>query len=143
MLRWVLLCDYCSYFFYSPKTSELGRAINAHIIAATSYHDQYLLFRACSFAKLSSSSITTALEGAAVVYTNTSVIFFQRYMTRAWGMPASFVHSFLFYTRYGRSGPTSSSFLQRIALNDPTIALSYNNILGRRNIDGFWLYVCS
>jgi hypothetical protein len=68
---------------------------------------------------------------------------FQSYMTRAWGMPASFVHSFLFYTPHGRSGPTGSFFLQRIALNDPTIALSYNNILSRRNIDGFRLYVCS
>jgi hypothetical protein len=24
MLRWVLLCDYCSYSLYLPKTSELG-----------------------------------------------------------------------------------------------------------------------
>jgi hypothetical protein len=106
------------------------------------YRDQCLLFRACSFAELSSASITTAPEGTAVVYTNTSVIFFQSYMTRAWGMPASFVHSFLFYTPHRRSGPTGSFFLQRIALNDPTIALSYNNILSRRNIDGFRLYVC-
>jgi hypothetical protein len=129
--------------FHLPKTSELGRAINAHIIAATYYRDQCLLFRVCSFAELSSAFITTAPEGAAVVYTNTSVIFFQSYMTRAWGMPASFVHSFLFYAPHRRSGPTGSFFLQRIALNDPTIALSYNNILSRRNIDGFRLYVCS
>jgi hypothetical protein len=39
----------------------------------------------------------TAPEGAAVVYTNTSVIFFQSYITRAWGMPASFVHSCIFF----------------------------------------------
>jgi hypothetical protein len=50
----------------------------------------------------------TAPEGAAVVYTNTSVIFFQSYITRAWGMPASFVHScilffFLSYTSLRRS----------------------------------------
>jgi hypothetical protein len=32
-------------------------------------------------------------EGAAVVYINISVIFFQSYIIRAWGMPASFVHS--------------------------------------------------
>jgi hypothetical protein len=43
--------------------------------------------------KLSSAFIITAPEGVAVVYTNTSVIFFQSYITRAWGMPASFVHS--------------------------------------------------
>jgi hypothetical protein len=58
-------------------------------------------------------------------------------------MPASFVHSCIFYAPYGRAGPTGSFLLQRIALNDPTIALSYNNILSRRNIDGFRLYVCS
>jgi hypothetical protein len=110
---------------------------------ATYYRDHCLLFRVCSFAELSSAFIITAPEGAAVVYTNTSVIFFQSYITRAWGMPASFVHSFIFYAPYGRSGPTGSFLLQRIALNDPTIALSYNNILSRRNIDGFRLYVCS
>jgi hypothetical protein len=143
MLQWVLLCDYCSSFFHLPKTSELGGAINTHIIVATYYHNHCLLFRVCSFAEFSYAFITIAPEGAAVVYTNTSVIFFQSYMTRAWGMPTSFVHSFLFYTHHGRLGPTGSFFLQRIALNDPTITLSYNNILNRRNIDGFRLYVCS
>jgi hypothetical protein len=48
-----------------------------------------------------------------------------------------------FYAPYGRSGPTGSFLLQSITLNDPTISLSYNNILSRRNIDGFRLYVCS
>jgi hypothetical protein len=110
MLWWVLLCDYCSYFSHFPKTSELGWAINAHIIAATYYHNHCLLFRVCSFAELSSSFIPTAPEGTAVFYTNTSVIFFQSYMTREWGIPASFVHSFIFYTPHGRSGPTSSFF---------------------------------
>ena len=37
MLWWVLLCDYCSYFCHLLKTSELGRAINAHIIVTASY----------------------------------------------------------------------------------------------------------
>jgi hypothetical protein len=99
MLWWVLLCDYCSYFYHLPKTSELGRAINARIIVAAYYRDHCLLFRVCSFAELSSAFIITAPEGAAVVYTNTSVIFFQSYITRAWGMPASFVHSFLFFAQ--------------------------------------------
>jgi hypothetical protein len=144
MLRWVLLCDYCSYFYHLPKTSEHGRAITAHIIANTSYHDHCLLFKLCSFVELSSAFIITAPEGAIVVYTNTSVIFFfQSYMTRAWVMPASFVHSFLFCAPHRRSGPTDPFFLQRITLNNPTISLSYNNILSRRNIDGFRLYVCS
>jgi hypothetical protein len=144
MLWWVLLCDYCSYCYHLPKTSEPGRAINACIIVAAYYRDHCLLFRVCSFVELSSAFIITAPEGTVVVYTNTSVIFFQSYITRAWGMPASFVHSFLFFgTTLRRSGPTGSFFLQWIALNDPTIALSYNNILSRRNIDGFRLYVCS
>jgi hypothetical protein len=143
MLRWVLLCDYCSSFFHFSKTSELGGAINAHSVAATYYRNHCLLFRVCSFARLSSTFITSTLEGAAVVYTNTFIIFFQSYMTRAWGMPTLFVHNFLFYTPHRRLGPTVSFFLQRISLADPTIALSYNNILGRINIDGFRLYVCS
>jgi hypothetical protein len=151
MLWWVLLCDYCRYLYHFPKTSELGRATNARIIVIASYCDHCLLFRVRSFAELSSAFIITTPEGAAVVYTNTSVILFQSYITRAWGMPASFVHNFLFlfffffffFTTLRRSGPIGSFFLQRIALNDPTIALPYNNILSRRNIDGFRLYVCS
>jgi hypothetical protein len=114
MLRWVLLCDYCSYYYHLPKTSELGRAINARIIVAAYYCDHCLLFKVCSFAELSSAFIITAPEGTAFVYTNTSVIFFQSYITRAWGMPASFVHSFLFFfffcTTLRRSGPTDSFF---------------------------------
>jgi hypothetical protein len=96
--------------FICRRPLNLAWAINAHIVGDTYYRDHCLLFRVCSFAELSSAFITTAPEGAAVVYTNTSVIFFQSYMTRAWGMPASFVHSFLFYTPHGRSGPTGSFF---------------------------------
>jgi hypothetical protein len=144
MLWWVLLCDYCSYFYHLPKTSELGRAINARIIADTYYRDHCLLFRVCSFAELSSAFFHHRPRGhCSCLHQHFSHLFFQSYMTRAWGMPTSFVHSFLFCAPHRRSGPTGSFFLQRIALNDPTIALSYNNILSRRNIDGFRLYVCS
>jgi hypothetical protein len=75
MLWWVLLCDYCSSFCDLPKTSEFGRAINAHITIAAYYNDHCLLFRVCSFAELSSAFIISAPEGAAVVYNNTSAIF--------------------------------------------------------------------
>jgi hypothetical protein len=145
MLWWVLLCDCCSYSCPLPKTSERGRAINAHIIIAAYYSDHCPLFRVCSFAELSSAFIITAPEGAAVVYTNTSVIFFQSYITRAWGMPASFVHNciFFFSARLSEDRDTGSFFLQRIAPKGPTHAFHYNNILSRRNIDGFRLYVCS
>jgi hypothetical protein len=97
MLWWVLLCDCCSYSCPLPKTSERGRAINAHIIIAAYYSDHCPLFRVCSFAELSFAFIITAPEGAAVVYTNTSIIFFQSYITRAWGMPTSFVHNCIFF----------------------------------------------
>jgi hypothetical protein len=71
MLRWVLLCNYCSFYHYQlPKTSELGRAINAHSTVAIYFRDHYLCFRVCSFAELSSAFITPAPEGAAVVYIN-------------------------------------------------------------------------
>jgi hypothetical protein len=58
------------------------------ITAIIAYCSEYVPFQ-----KLSSSFIITAPEAVAFVYTNTSVIFFQGYITRAWGMPASFVHS--------------------------------------------------
>jgi hypothetical protein len=53
-----------SYFatiavFYHPlpKTSELGRATNAHITVVVSFRDHYHWFRVCSFAELSSAFI--------------------------------------------------------------------------------------
>jgi hypothetical protein len=75
MLWWVLLCNYCSSFYHLSKTSEPGRAINAHIIVTAYYRDHYLLFRVYSFAKLSYAFVITAPEGAAVIYTNTFVMF--------------------------------------------------------------------
>jgi hypothetical protein len=126
MLWWVLLCDCCSYFCHLPKTSERGRAINAHIIIAAYYSDHCLLFRVCSFAELSSAFIITAPEGAAVVYTNTSVIFFQSYITRAWGMPASFVHNciFFFFSARLSEGRDTGSFLSNGSLRKVPLLLS-------------------
>jgi hypothetical protein len=104
MLQWVLLCDYCSYYYQLLKTSELGKAINARIIVAACYCDHCLLFRVCFIAELSFAFIITAPEGAAVVYTNTSLIFFQSYITRAWGMPTSFVHSCILLRTFWKIG---------------------------------------
>jgi hypothetical protein len=56
------------------------------------------LFRVYSFAEWSSAFIITAPEGTAVIHTNTSIIFCQSYITRAWGMPALFVHLFYMVT---------------------------------------------
>jgi hypothetical protein len=68
----------------------------------------------------------------------------QSYITRAWGMPASFVHScILVHTRLSVDRDTGSFFLQRIVTKGPTLAFLYNHSLSRRNIDGFRLYVCS
>jgi hypothetical protein len=61
------------------------------IPAITAYGSEYVPLQNCLL-PLSS----TTPKGAAVVYTNTSVIFFQGYITRAWGMPTSFVHSCIF-----------------------------------------------
>jgi hypothetical protein len=96
MLRWVLLCDYCSYFLYFPKTSELGWAINAYRICDTSYRCHCLLFRVCSSTKLSSAFITTTLEGTAVVYINTPFLF--ELHDTSMGHAASFVHSLFLHT---------------------------------------------
>jgi hypothetical protein len=111
MLWWVLLCDYCSYFYHLPKTSKLGRAINACIIADTYYRDHCLLFRVCSFAELSSAFIITAPEGVSFVYTNTSVIFFQSYINTSMGHARLVCTQFsIFCTTLRRSGPTDSFF---------------------------------
>jgi hypothetical protein len=72
-------------FCHFPKTSEFGRAINACIIVVAYYRDHCLLFRVCSFAELASTFIITAPKGATVVYTNTSVIFFQSYINTSMG----------------------------------------------------------
>ena len=145
MLRWVLLCDYCSYYYQLPKTSELGRAIDACILIAACYCDHCLLFRVCSFAELSSAFIITAPEGTVVVYTNTSVIFFFRVTSHEHGAcpPRLYTVVYFFSAHLSEGRDTSSFFLQRITPNGPTIAFPYNNILSRRNIDGFRLYVCS
>jgi hypothetical protein len=58
-------------------------------------------------------------------------------------MPTSFVHSCIFFLHISQKVEISVPFSQQIAPNGPTIAFPYNNILSRRNIDGFWLYVCS
>jgi hypothetical protein len=83
----------------------------------------------------------SAPEGAAVVYINNSDIFLQSYITRAWGMPASFVHTCILFHTLWKVGSTGSFLLQRIALYGLTLALPYNTILSKRNIDEFRLYV--
>ena len=56
------------------------------ITVIVAYYSEYVPLQNCLLP-------FTTPEGAAVVYTNISVIFFQSYITRAWGMPSSFVHT--------------------------------------------------
>ena len=106
MLWWVLLCDYCSCLCHLPKTSELGRAINAHITVVVYFRDHCLWFRVCSFAALYSAFIIPAPEGAAVVYINTPFIFELHVMSM--GHACLVCTQFIFYTPYGRSSSTGS-----------------------------------
>jgi hypothetical protein len=141
MLRWVLLCDYCSFYHRLPKTSELRRAITAHITVAVSFRDHYHRFRVCSFAELSSAFIIPPLR---VLQSSTSTIHtfsLQGYITRAWGMLALFVHICILFHTLWKVGSTGSSLLQRIALYGLTLSLPYNTVLSQRNIDEFRLYV--
>jgi hypothetical protein len=68
-------------------------------------------------------------------------LFLQSYITRAWGMPASFVHTCILFHTLWKVGSTGSCLLQRIALYGLTLALPYITILSQRNIDEFRLYV--
>jgi hypothetical protein len=141
MLRWVLLCDYCSFYHHLPKTSEFGRATIAHITVVISCRDHYHWFRVCSFAELSSAFIISPLRALQPSTSTIHTFPLQGYITRAWGMPASFVHICILFHTLETVGFTGSSLLQRIALYGLTLALSYNTALSQRNIDEFRLYI--
>jgi hypothetical protein len=138
MLWWVLLCDYCSSFCHFPKTSELCRAINAHIIVVAYYSDHCLLFRVCSFAELSSAFLITALEGAVVVYTNISIIFFFSELHHTSMGHARLVCTqlyILFSTRLSEDRDTGSFSFQRVTLKGPTLAFLYNYTVEEKLMD--------
>jgi hypothetical protein len=141
MLRWVLLCDYCSFYHHLPKTSELGWATTAHITVVVYFRDHYHWFRVCSFAELSSAFIIPPLRALQSSTSTIHTFSLQGYITRAWGMPASFVHICILFHTLWKVGSTGSSLLQRIALYGLTLALPYNTVLSQRNIDEFRLYV--
>jgi hypothetical protein len=105
------------------------------------------LFRVCSPSELSSSIIKPpwrALQLSTSAYNFSYCLTYLSYMTRAWGMPASFVYNFYFPTPRERFGSHSFPSLSNgIALAVPINTLSYNGTLSRRNIDVFRLYVCS
>jgi hypothetical protein len=143
MLRWVLLCDYCSFCYQLPKTSELGRATNAHITVVVYFCDHYRWFRVCSFAELSSAFIIPPLR-ALQWSTLTFLSSFFRVTSYEHGACPPRLYTVVYcYAPCRRSESTGSFLLQRIALHGPILALPYNTILSKRNIDGFRLYVCS
>jgi hypothetical protein len=79
-------------YHHLPKTSVLGRATTAHITVVGSYRDHYHWFRVCSFAELSSAFIIPPLRALRSSTSTIPTFSLQGYITRAWGMPASFVH---------------------------------------------------
>jgi hypothetical protein len=56
-------------------------------------------------------------------------------------MPASFVHTCILFHTLWKVGSTGSFLLQWISLHGLTLALPYNTILSKINIDEFWLYI--
>jgi hypothetical protein len=112
MLQWVLLCDYWSCFFIFVEDSERCWAINAHKIHDTFYRCHCLLFRVLFLIRIFLCLYQNCPQGHCnCLHQNTVSVTIQHpflsYMTRAWGMPASFVHN-LFSTPCERLGSTSS-----------------------------------
>jgi hypothetical protein len=129
------------FYHQLPKTSELGRATTAHITVVVYFRDHYHWFRVCSFAELSSAFIIPPPRALQSSTSTIQTFFLQSYITRAWGMPASFVHTCILFHTLWKVGSTGSCLLQRIALHGLTLALPYHTILSKRNIDEFRLYV--
>jgi hypothetical protein len=124
-----------------PKTYELGRATTSHITVVVYFHDHYHWFRVCSFAELYSAFIIPPPRALQSSTSTIQTFSLQSCITRAWGMPASFVHICILFHTLWKVRSTGSSLLQRIALHGLTLALPYNTILSKRNIDEFRLYV--
>jgi hypothetical protein len=140
-LLWVLLCDYCSYFLYLSKTSELGwlsmptRSV-IFLTNITAYRSEYVPPQNCllPFSRPPSRALQLS--------TSTHHSSFELHDT-SMGHARLVCTQFIFtHLMEGRVLQVPFS-LQRVTLENPTISLSYNNTLSRRNIDGFWLYVCS
>jgi hypothetical protein len=129
------------FYHHLPKTYELGRATTAHITVVIYFRDHYHWFRVCSFVELSSAFIIPPLRALQSSTSTIHTFYLQGYITRAWGMPASFVHICILFHTLWKVGSTGSSLLQRIALYGLTLALPYNTILRKRNIDEFRPYV--
>jgi hypothetical protein len=137
MLRWVLLCDYCScfYIFRRPlKFVGLSMPVNyRHFLQVSSP-----LFRVCSPSE-SSSSIIKPPEGAAVIYVNIplqllSYTFFELHDT-SMGHARLVCTQFYFSTPSERFGshrfpsPSNGSLLQFLSTLSLTMVLSVEETL--------------
>jgi hypothetical protein len=129
------------FCYQLPKTSELGRATNAHITVVVYFRDHYLWFRVCSFAELSSAFIIPPPRALQLSTPTFPSSFFRVTSYEHGACPPRLYTVVYCYAPCRRSGSTGSFLLQRIALHGPTLALPYNTILSQRNIDGFRLYV--
>jgi hypothetical protein len=141
MLWWVLLCDYCSLYYQLPKTSELGRATNAHITVVVYFRDHYHWFRVCSFAELSSAFLSPPPRALQLSTPTLPTVFASELHHTSMGHARLVCTHLYIYTPCRRSGTTGSFLLQRIALHGLILALPYNTIFHKRNIDEFRLYV--
>jgi hypothetical protein len=121
MLRWVLLCDYCSFYYQLPKTSELGRATNAHITVVVYFRDHYLWFRVCSFAELSSAFIIPPPRALQLSTPTFPSSFFRVTSYEHGACPPRLYTVVYCYAPCRRSGSTGSFLLQRISLHVPLL----------------------
>jgi hypothetical protein len=141
MLRWVLLCDYCSSIINCrrplnlvgpPLPTSLSLFTSATITPGSEYVPLQNCLLPLSFRPRGRCSR---------LHQQFRHFFLQNYITRAWGMPASFVYTCILFHTLWKVGSTGSCLLQRIALHGLTLALPYHTILSTRNIDEFRLYV--
>jgi hypothetical protein len=141
MLRWVLLCDYCSYFLYFRRPLNLaGLSMPTEsmifLTDVTAYCSEYVPPQNCLL------PLSRPPPRALQLSTSTHHSFFELHDT-SMGHARLVCTQFIF-THLMEGWVLQVPFsLQRVTLDNPTIALSYNDTLSRRNIDGFRLYVCS
>ena len=137
MLRWVLLCDYCSCFCRRPLNlvgPPLPTSLSWFTSATITTGSEYVPLQTCLL------PLSFRPRGRCSCLRQ-QTFYLPSYITRAWGMPASFVHICILFHTLWKVGSTGSSLLQRIALYGLTLALPSNTILSQRNIDEFRLYV--
>ena len=144
MLRWVLLCDYCSFHYQLPKTSELGRATTTHITIVVYFRDHYHWFRVCSFAKLSSAFIIPPLRALQSSTSTIQTFFFFRVTSHEHGACPPRLYTLVYcFTLCGRSDLQVPFFSNRL-LYTVSLLLSLTTLLsGKETLMNFDYTFCS